>query len=174
MAQRPKRPLRYRGFDVRSRPSAFADLSPWWRRVIAYLVDAAIVVGLAEGVYFALGHRSYVGHAENEHEWLLRLIVLALVGSLYYPPLMTLTNGQTLGKLLLKIRVVRTDGERMTPTRALWRQVAIQIVAFNVVTYWLYAYGLFGLGLLDGAWPLWDRENRAIHDMLAGTRVKIA
>jgi uncharacterized RDD family membrane protein YckC len=125
-------------------------------------------------LYFALGHRSYIGRAENEHEWLLRLVVLALVGSLYYPSLMTVTNGQTLGKLLLKIRVIRTDGERMTPVRALWRQVAIQIVAFNVVTYWLYAYGLFGLGLLDGAWPLWDRESRAIHDMLAGTRVKMA
>jgi len=62
----------------------------------------------------------------------------------------------------------------MTPARALWRQVAIQIVAFNLVSYWSYAYGLFGLGLLDGIWPLWDRENRAIHDMLAGTRVKTA
>jgi uncharacterized RDD family membrane protein YckC len=174
MTQRIKRPLRYRGFNVRSRPSAFADLAPWWRRVIAYLIDAAIVVGLTEGMYFALGHRSYIGRADTEHEWLLRLVVLAVVGSLYYPPLMTVTNGQTLGKLLLKIRVIRTDGERMTPARALWRQVAIQIVAFNVVSYWFYAYGLFGLGLLDGVWPLWDRESRAIHDMLAGTRVKMA
>jgi uncharacterized RDD family membrane protein YckC len=24
---------------------------------------------------------------------------------------------------------------------------------------------------LDSLWPLWDKENRAIHDMLARTRV---
>ena len=30
---------------------------------------------------------------------------------------------------------------------------------------------LWLVSLLDDLWPLWDRENRAIHDMLAGTRV---
>jgi len=25
--------------------------------------------------------------------------------------------------------------------------------------------------LVDGLWPLWDAQNRAIHDMLAATRV---
>ena len=25
--------------------------------------------------------------------------------------------------------------------------------------------------VLDQLWPLWDRENRAIHDMIVGSRV---
>jgi hypothetical protein len=27
------------------------------------------------------------------------------------------------------------------------------------------------LGILDGLWAAWDKQNRTLHDMLAGTRV---
>lgn len=86
---------------------------------------------------------------------------------------MQVTNGQTLGKRLLKIRVVRTDGNPMSALRAVWRQVALLIVLCNVVAHADRHLStlLFLVFVLDFAWPLWNANNRALHDFAAGTRV---
>lgn len=76
-------------------------------------------------------------------------------------------NGQTLGKQWVGIRVVRVDGQPFGWGGALLRELAIKQLLFGVV-------GGFFLSiptLLDWLWPLWDDENRALHDMVASTRV---
>ncbi|MBA3422629.1 MAG: RDD family protein [Thermoleophilaceae bacterium] len=76
-------------------------------------------------------------------------------------------NGQTLGKQWVGIRVVRVDGQPFGWGPALLRELAIKQLLFGVV-------GGFFLSiptLLDWLWPLWDDENRALHDMVASTRV---
>ncbi len=64
----------------------------------------------------------------------------------------------------------------MTVTRALWRQVALLIIAIDLIDYIPVAGGALGSGvfLIDVLNPLRDREKRALHDMLAGTRVRMA
>ena len=56
---------------------------------------------------------------------------------------------------------------------AAWREVAVKLGLLGLLGS-LPVVGLV-VGELafwaDGLWPLWDRENRALHDMLAGTRV---
>ncbi len=91
---------------------------------------------------------------------------------------MYLTNGRTLGKLGLRIRVVRTDGQAMTVTRAIWRQVVVLLLIPDLLD-WLGRSPILGaavavLVFADALWPLWDKENRALHDMAAGTRVRFA
>jgi uncharacterized RDD family membrane protein YckC len=174
--KRKKRPLRYRGFDIAPAQPGAGDFAPWSRRVLAYLLDSIVVVAVAEGLFFLVRDRSYLGHARSGHEWLLRLLIVTISAAIYYAPIMRLTNGQTLGKRLVGIRVVRTDGRRMTVTRALWRQVVLLSVAIELVGYIPVAGGVlaFGVSAIDALNPLRDREKRAVHDMLAGTRVRMA
>jgi uncharacterized RDD family membrane protein YckC len=96
---------------------------------------------------------------------------------------MTLTEGRTIGKLVMGLRVIRTDERAMNPMRAGWREVVIKVMLFGTlaslpvreggISTVMCSAGLL-LVALDFLWPLWDRENRALHDMLAGTRVRHA
>lgn len=65
--------------------------------------------------------------------------------------------GQTPGKMLLCLKVVRADGQEMTYGRALIRSLC-----------WMLSLSLFSIGFLMIAWT---RHKRAMHDMLAGTSV---
>jgi uncharacterized RDD family membrane protein YckC len=67
-------------------------------------------------------------------------------------------TGQTLGKRIIGIRVVREDGRRFDIGAALMR---------HVVGYLLSAAGAF----LGFAWILWDRKQQGWHDKLAHTVV---
>jgi uncharacterized RDD family membrane protein YckC len=80
--------------------------------------------------------------------------VLFAVG---YPVTCWVLLGQTLGKALTGVRVVRMNDARLTVGRALLRYAG----------YWLSAIPL-GLGFL---WVLGDPRRRAWHDKLAGTCV---
>jgi uncharacterized RDD family membrane protein YckC len=173
--RRQSRPLRYCGVNIPS-DETDPDLAPWWRRAVASLLDSLILIGLEEVLFLAVaGHGYFARHLSSEQR-LVRLLLLAITGMLYYAPLMRLTNGRTPGKLLLGIRVVRTDGENMTMVRAIWRQVVLLIVLPNIAV--LIGYGLgylvSAVVLADLLWPLWDTEKRALHDMAAGTRVRWA
>jgi uncharacterized RDD family membrane protein YckC len=89
------------------------------------------------------------------------------VAFLYAPILMSRTNGQTFGRMALGIRVIRADGGPMTFWFAFLREVLIKTLLVGVVSS-----ATFGLAsLLDVLWPLWDEENRALHDLVVNTRV---
>ncbi len=132
-------------------------LAGWWQRVGATLLDTLIVVVpivvIAVAVDPALG--------------LLGGVAASLT---YYPLLMMREgpgNGQTVGKQVVGIRVVRESGEAFTYGPAVLREFAIKYLLFGVVGGFFLAIPT----LLDYLWPLWDDENRALHDMLASTRV---
>ena len=81
--------------------------------------------------------------------------------------MMARTNGKTLGRMVTNIRVVRTSGEQITFGFAMLREVVVKSLLFGIV-------GSFTFGLatiLDVLWPLWDEENRALHDFIVSTRV---
>jgi len=65
--------------------------------------------------------------------------------------------GRTAGKALMGVRVVGCDGGRLPPARALLRAVA-------------YLVSLIPMSA-GFAWVLVDRDRRAWHDHIAGSRV---
>jgi len=73
-----------------------------------------------------------------------------------YLILYTGTLGQTLGKMAVGIRVVSVSRDAMDLRRAVWRTLAM-----------LVSIGPAGLGFLPAAFG----DFRALHDLLAGTRV---
>jgi uncharacterized RDD family membrane protein YckC len=101
---------------------------------------------------------------------LLWFALSAAVWLLYAPVLMARSgarNGQTLGKQMLGIRVVRDNGEPETFWQAALRCVVLKQLAVGVAS----SIVPFVPWFLNYFWPLWDDENRALHDMAASTHV---
>jgi uncharacterized RDD family membrane protein YckC len=99
------------------------------------------------------------------------LFLVGLVVAFFYFPLTMMRegehNGKTLGKQILGIRVGRDGGESVTFGWALLRQFVVIYLLFQVVGGFL-----FGIPwLVDVLWPLWDAENRALHDMIVKSHV---
>ena len=78
-------------------------------------------------------------------------------------------QGQTLGKQMVNIRVVRDGAEPIG-------------FGFGLLRELLVRWGLIGFiggffffpPLLDGLWPIWDETNRSLHDMVVSTHVVYA
>ncbi len=88
------------------------------------------------------------------------VVVIALIGvgiAVGYPVAFWVLLGQTPGKLLMGVRIARTNGKPLTIGRALLRYLG----------YWLSAIPL-GLGFL---WVLVDDQRQCWHDKLADTYV---
>jgi uncharacterized RDD family membrane protein YckC len=98
---------------------------------------------------------------------LLGSLAVAIVALLYAPLMMARTNGKTLGRMALGIRVVRANGNPMTFGWAMLREVAVKALLFGILSS--LTAGLASLA--DVLWPLWDDENRALHDFVVDTRV---
>jgi uncharacterized RDD family membrane protein YckC len=150
-------------------------LSGWWRRVGAAVVDGLIVGVGGLGLVVAITAPFSVGFfAGDEFGWvalviglLLAVICVSIVALLYAPALMARTNGKTLGRMATGIRVVRAGGEQMTFGFALLREVVVKTLLFGIASS--LTAGLASLA--DVLWPLWDEENRALHDFIVNTRV---
>src|SRR5574341_2246789 len=136
------------------------------RRALATVVDIYVVLLLYVG-FMALGiWGARLGAQQSGVDFLSEELVQALVGpflslwlvlSWVYIAVFTRYGGQTLGKMLLRIRVTRIDGDDPT-----WIQAALRPVGYTIS--WLP----FGLGLLLAAVP---PAKRALHDRISGTRV---
>lgn len=114
--------------DAEGRPLAGpGSIAPVWQRAIARLVDIFITFNVA-------GFLAYVVvHPSPDDGSLLTTLAFAGVFWLIagaYEAGMVAWKGQTLGKMLLRIRIVRrTDGERPSPGEA--------AVRYAVPTVWL-------------------------------------
>jgi uncharacterized RDD family membrane protein YckC len=150
------------------------QLAGWWSRVGAALIDS-LIIGVGALIILAIfGSIFSVGFFDSEETGVVALIVglmlsfvaIAIVALLYAPLMMDRTNGKTLGRMAMGIRVVRANGQPMTFGWAMLREVAVKALLFG------FAGSLtFGLAnLADVLWPLWDDENRALHDFLVDTR----
>lgn len=69
----------------------------------------------------------------------------------------TRRSGQTPGKSVVGIRVIRTDGSELSDTDAFIRAIGYHVSGL-----------VCGLGFI---WAVFDRENQTWHDKLAGTFV---
>jgi uncharacterized RDD family membrane protein YckC len=150
------------------------QLAGWWSRVGAALIDG-LIVGVGALIILALfGSVFSVGFFDSEETGIASLIVglmlsfvaIAIVALFYAPVMMDRTNGKTLGRMAMGIRVVRANGQPMTFGWAMLREVAVKALLFG------FAGSItFGLAnLADVLWPLWDDENRALHDFVVDTR----
>jgi uncharacterized RDD family membrane protein YckC len=152
-------------------------LAGWWSRVGAALIDG-LIIGVGALVIIALfGSVFSVGFFDSEETGVVALVVglmlsflaIAIVALLYAPLMMARTNGKTLGRMAVGIRVVRAGGQPMTFGWAMLREVAVKALLFGFAGS--ITAGLANLA--DVLWPLWDDENRALHDFIVDTRTVV-
>jgi uncharacterized RDD family membrane protein YckC len=154
------------------------EFAGWGSRVAAALVDV-VVLGLPLTVLTIVAATAFIPAAANYSEdgatpvFFLFLvfgpIVAWVVAALYSGFLMGRPgthNGQTLGKQALGIRVVRTSGQPIS----FWYATLREGVVKGLVSF-IGSFVFYIPTLLDCLWPLWDRDNRALHDMVVSTRV---
>jgi uncharacterized RDD family membrane protein YckC len=155
-------------------PPAFqpvpGQLASWGSRVGAALLDGLIVV-VAIAVLVAL----IVGAAAVNN--VLGIVVGVILGlaiaalyvayGAYFMARSGPRNGQTPGKQAVGIRVVRDNGKPFDFGNGLLREFVVKILLFG----WVGGFFFSIPPLLDVLWPLWDDQNRALHDMIVSTHV---
>ena len=152
-------------------PWAGRPLASWGSRVAATLLDGLIllvpVIVLTVLVTAVILAGSSVGGI------LLAAISFGayLLALLFYAPVLMArsgsSNGQTWGKQILGITVVRDSGQPIDFGFAFLRAFVVQ----GLIIYGLGSFLAFIPTLLDYLWPLWDGQNRCLHDMIVSTHV---
>jgi len=135
-------------------------------RWLAFLLDIAVMMLAAvastyliewTGEFFRLD-KFPIGHRIVD---VTSRVTVLLVWLLYFPLSWTLT-GQSVGKAILGLRVVRSDPRHPSETK-----LSLPRCYLRVAGYWLSALP-FGLGFLTA---VFNAEHRTLHDRIAGTRV---
>jgi uncharacterized RDD family membrane protein YckC len=158
-------------------------LASWWQRVLAYLLDGLIsfpllmiaAVPVVSSQWGAV-HRwfddiqvtSANGTSAPATPDLFRVTTLpgfTLVLSLFaaqvlYQLVFLFWKRATPGKLIVGLRVRLRDSPDL-PASAIFARVGSVLL---LGLCWI-------IGLLDYLWPLWDQQNQALHDKIAGTNV---
>jgi uncharacterized RDD family membrane protein YckC len=139
-------------------------LAPWWKRLIAILLDAAII-GTVFLLFFAIigalsshstDSTTSSTSSANVAAGVVALIVLAALPNLLYAGIMNGSRrGQTLGKMAMGIAVrdARTGGKIGT-----WRGIGRYAITIVFDVLFVIPY------LLDSLAPLWDGRRQAWHD----------
>jgi uncharacterized RDD family membrane protein YckC len=139
------------------------ELAGYGQRVGAWLIDYLIAgVVIWVGTVLVAVDQAAIGAV---------LVLLGLVVAFLYFPLTMKRggerNGQTLGKQVLDIRVIRDNGQQFEFGSALLREFVVKYLLFA----WIGGFFCAIPTLLDLLWPLWDDQNRALHDMIVSTHV---
>ena len=117
--------------------------------IIAVVATANSTAGIIVGIVLGLASLAY---------WfLIRSVLMARPGE---------RNGQTWGKQIVGLRVVRDQGTPVNFGDSLVRQMAVKWLLFYIV-----GGSFFIPWLLNYLWPLWDDTDRALHDMIVSTHV---
>jgi uncharacterized RDD family membrane protein YckC len=105
----------------------------FWIRFVAYIIDMIIVV----------------------------ILSITVIGGLIYLPLMWWKKGQSVGMMLVGVKIVRAvDGGPITGSMAFIRFIVF--IVEGLASYIL-------IGLLGFIWAAFDSRKRAWHDIAAGT-----
>ena len=151
---------------------AQGQLASWGSRLGAYLIDGLVLLIPGLILFFAIvagavgisGTDDDVAAGAAVGAVILWVLLMGIVYLLYAPLLMMRDgpkNGQTWGKQLLNIRAVRDNGQAWTFGSAALREVVFKFLCVNIASSIIPFIPWF----LNFFWPLWDDENRALHDM---------
>lgn len=146
-------------------------LSNPWKRIGAYLIDSSLVSIMVFIVLFLIGKGdelmqiSNAADLANLEQYLNSFsslfstifIIQTLLGIVYFGFYQAMSNGQTLGKKLLHIKIVMTNGEEFTSLIAIFRFI-INSILLNVCG---------PLGII----PFFTAHKQGLHDLIVKTVV---
>jgi len=142
-----------------------AQLADGGSRAVALIIDLVIlfilgfIAGLIFGPMYLSGrYATYAEYVARLNSWQnVSLVLGIIINSIYYVGFMS-RNGQTPGKAIMKIRVVKVNGNKLSIGDILLRQVLGYFISALVI-------------LIGFFWAFIDKDRQAWHDKLAGTIV---
>ena len=148
----PPAPLEI-GRDLRGRYAGFAS------RFIAFVSDCVVSIGVFMLVLAAASFAASVLTGTSIHwsradQW---VVIAFCVWEFFYYASSWTASGKTPGMVLLGVQVVGLDGSRAGTRRGVIRTLAFPL-----------SFILLGLGFIG---ILFQRDRRALHDLIAGTAV---
>lgn len=151
-------------------------LASRWCRLFATAIDAVLVPGLTLFLVMLTG---VVEHAEDfvDRWWVFHVLLLGIASYLLLNGYLLWHRGQTLGKALLGIAVIRApadltgrpDGTFEFVPAAFWKLVCIRALFFPLLFVGIVPYFTI-LPLLDQLF-IFGRQRRCLHDWISGTLV---
>ncbi len=150
-------------------PGPGGTLASWGNRVGAYFVDwlvagvpavAVVFVGALVGSTAETTDSGFSVTGAAGAGFILVGSVLGLVIAVWNYGFRQGRTGQTVGKSMVNIEVVDTDGQYLGVGMSLLRTLLMSLLG--------------SLCFLNYLWPLWDDQNRAWHDMVVDSRVRLA
>jgi uncharacterized RDD family membrane protein YckC len=135
-----------------------------WRRLIAAVIDGLIVYAATWIVTAPILGFGTIYEGSVARQAAANLIA-GVVAFLYYV-LQHGRSGQTLGKRIMSLRVVRAEDAGAIG----YGQAALRLVFAYAISAITCGIG----GIIDVAWILWDPRRQALHDKVARTIVVTA
>lgn len=153
-----------------AQPTGMAPLATLGQRVLARLVDSAVLIALDVLMSAAVLGGAMARPDDVSYGRQVMVGVLTFVLYFAYEGAMTAARGQTLGKRALRIRAARlADGA--APGQAGWTRAAVYALPGALTA--LLVGPLFWLA--NSLWCVWDRPYRqCLHDKAARTVVVTA
>lgn len=130
-------------YEEKPKHTELYELADVGTRFVALIIDS-IILGLITGLLFSFARGPGIAGG-------------FIVGLLYHWYFLTQQNGQTPGKRMLGIRVVKVSGEPMDFATVLIRYVGYYINSAIFMIGWL--------------WAFFNDKHQGWHDLLAGTYV---
>ena len=160
-----------------------SELASPWIRLVAWLIDVmiyfvvtmvAVMIGIAlAGVGLADLADFDIGFLLGAFAIVIGLTVLAFLIIFIVQMVLLATRGQTIGKIIMKIRIVDAQtGEHPGWARLiLLRTVVNGLISGVLNAIPVVGQGLGGLYFIIDSLFIFRADHRTIHDMIAGTRV---
>jgi uncharacterized RDD family membrane protein YckC len=127
----------------------------FWIRFVAYIIDA-ILLSIAAGIVgTAFGFNIF--EPDWEHYDSIPNLISLVIGWLYFALLESSERGATVGKMAMGLRVVTSDGQRLSFMNATGRYFA------KFISTLIFCIGFIMIAFTD--------RKRGLHDMIAGTLV---
>ena len=135
------------------------ELAGIWERILAFFIDTVILYAylILVFVLFAFGDSEEL--LSNDLALFFYLIVTLPVWLGYHLFCETIFSGQSIGKMALKIKVVKNDGQQMDMSDYSMRWM------FRIIDIML-SFGLIGVVAIMSSW-----RNQRIGDMVGDTSV---
>jgi uncharacterized RDD family membrane protein YckC len=162
--------------------TAITPIAGFWRRLVAFLVDL-LILGAPTLVFGLALFRwaASLGEGGRLIGFFVALLYFGLLNS-------HIGGGQTPGKRLLGIRVIRRDGKALSTMRSILRFLVIAVPYFlnglwfngdtaptDLLQYLLFALLIFvvfgGLGAIAYLFVFNQRTRQSLHDLAAGSFV---
>lgn len=148
------------GADALTADVVSGELAGRGTRLVAAIIDNIILVGIVFGGLFAVGMSPFI----QDNTTKVTLGVSSVVISLLINGWLLHTRGQSVGKMLMKIRIVRVD---QVPTTGM-DTIVKRILPIGLASL-IPIVGSF-IGLIDALF-IFRQDRRTLHDLIAGTEV---